>query len=251
MKTLIYTVGYGDLYYRLACMMAHTARIHGYTDDILIFATQDKPSPYATVLNVETHPKGDLLKTGRDITFHNYVPASLGYEVNKAPYDYFLPKMILPEFVDLASYDRVMYLDSDILIPRPLDPVIWSHPGIVGGYTEHSSFKAMRKLRRMLSTEERIKAITHPTVGSACICIPREHYGFFKEYEDVYRKTISYVPHDAAAFVYTLYTKWDLYNPLMLPRSQFHHFWGSGGKKARMVQIYKNLAIADKELIPR
>lgn len=98
MKTLVYTTAIGDDHVRMTQMMVQSLREFGkYEGDIMVFT--EKP---VSIDGAETKVELDMLAL--------HVPH--------------LSKVYMGKFMDTTGYDRIMYMDTDIVTIKPIQWLI-------------------------------------------------------------------------------------------------------------------------------
>lgn len=245
-RHLIFTVGFEDLYFKLADMMCRTIRDAGnFKDDLVIFTTQDVTSKWAECINVTKHPDGHLLKTNRGGYFHaNLLPrVDHTLKAYDLPYDYFMIKTLPGSFIDRDKYDVIYYFDSDMLIVSPLDGIFVtrSRQGvehIVSGFHGHTAAREMHSATRLLTPEQMQTAINVNAIGGGVVGVPRAHYGFYEKFRENYLTLLKEANHDMPALSLTLIQGG--YPHINLPRTKYWlHFWGKAGRKRQMIATYE------------
>lgn len=242
---LIFTVGFEDLYFKLANMMARTIRDAGkYTGDLVIFTTQDRSSPWATCINVAKHKDGDLLKTNKEAYFHNHLlpqvdPTLKRYDL---PYDYFMIKSLPGSFIDRSKYDMIYYFDSDMLIIGNLDDIFkYDQAGvdhIVSGFHGHTAAMEMHHLTNQVSPEQLERAKKVHACNGGVFGVPKSLYHFFDLYGKLYLENITTTRHDMPALSLAMIQ--GNYPHFNLKRFGYWlHFWGHAGRKKKMIATYE------------
>lgn len=237
MRTLTFLCGYGDFYFKLANMTAHTIRLTGHKQDIVIFTTSDKKTPYARCINLATHPESNLIITPKKRYFHHKIPKQFGHKAYDEPYDYFIIKTLPGTIINRKDYDFILFLDSDMLIHSPMDPV-FKHKTVVSGYNGRSAYKDVKSLRKYLTPKEIELAKRIPGIGGGLFGVPSNQYSFFDDFREVYLKYIHEIPHDQPALSFTQIRHYDKYTPAQLPNKMFWaHYWGN--RKQAMLDDYQ------------
>lgn len=250
MKTLIFLPGFGDLFFNLSEMLSHTIRDIGYMGDIIIFSTHDFESKFADVINVDKHKDANLLITGKKYMFHRKIPNQVeeNYNIYKEKYDYFMIKTLPGDFIDKEYYDKIMYLDSDILVNKSLNE-IFEIDNIAIEYHGWNTLKCFNKSNRWYDAKESSSFLNKKLIdrgkiligdGGPGFCIPRKYYDFFDDYRRNYLKFLHLTKHDAPSLAYT-YMENERYNPTVLKRRKYWmHYWGGCSGKIQMINDYKN-----------
>jgi hypothetical protein len=242
-KHLIFTVGFEDLYFKLANMMCRTIRDAGqYQGDLIIFTTQPRTSPYASCINVTEHPDGDLLKTGRGGYFHQEILPHVDPKLKpyRLPYDYFMIKTLPGNFIDRSKYDVIYYFDSDMLIVSSLWRIFRTAEHIVSGFHGHTAAREMHSATRLLTPEELVLAKSSRAIGGGVVGVPKACFGFYEEFRKNYLMLLKETKHDMPALSLTLIK--GKYRHVNLPAKRYWlHFWGSGGRKLNMLKKYDEI----------
>ncbi|MEM3000646.1 MAG: hypothetical protein QXU32_00520 [Nitrososphaerales archaeon] len=237
MKKLIFLCGYGEFYFKLANMTAHTIRLSGYTDDIIIFTIHDATSPFATCINLATHPESQLIITPKNSKFfHAHLCEQFGYEPYNSKYDFFIIKTLPGNIIDKSKYDFILYMDSDMLVHSPLDK-IFTYDTVVSDYCGRSAWIDMKRLRKYLTPEEISIAKSIPGFSGGACGVPSKHYKFYDDYRKYYLQYINEIPHDQPALSFTSVKHHKQYNVQPLPRKAYWiHYWGN--RKSSMIRDY-------------
>jgi len=218
-------------------MAAHSIRVSGYTDDIIIFTIDDRSSPYAECLNIDAHPDSELIRVSGFKSFHRKLCVSFGYDAYKRPYDYFMIKTLPGSFVSKARYDFILYLDSDMLVHAPLD-TIFKSKSIVTGYNSRTALKDVKILEKYFSPEERALAQKLNGIGGGVVGVPSHCYSFYEDYRDCYLRFIEEIPHDQPALSFTRVRFAGKYEFETLRRTGYWvHYWGY--RKQKMIEDYQ------------
>lgn len=97
MKPLVYTTAFGDArFFALAEEMARSLRLRGYEDDLVVIA--DRAFPFPRQLRVDVRV------------------------LEAAPGPRFA-KVALPRLMDVSAYDRMLFVDTDVVFLRHPEPL--------------------------------------------------------------------------------------------------------------------------------
>lgn len=246
MKTLVMLCGYDDFYFKLANMTAHTIRLSGYVQDIVIFTIDERKSEYATCLNLASHPDSDLIITPKKGGFfHRKLCTAFGHEAYNKKYDFFMIKTLPGSFIKKEDYDFILYMDSDMLVHSPLDK-IFTYNSVVSDYNARIAYKDLKDIAKHLSPHEVEIAKKITGIGGGAFGVPSSHYRFFDDYRKIYLQYLNEIPHDQPALTMTMVRHYGDYQVDKLPnRAYWIHYWG--GKKQQMIDDYnKKYAVATK-----
>ena len=237
MRTLIFLCGYDDFYFKLANMTAHTIRLSGYVQDIVIFTIDDRKSDYARCINLATNPESNLIVTPKQGGFfHRKLCKQFGYKPYNKPYDFFIIKTLPGSIIKKEDYDFILYMDSDMLVHSSLND-IFAHKTVVSDYNGRSAHKDLQNLSKHLSPEEESVAVNLFGIGGGAFGVPSSHYRFFDDYRKIYLQYINEIPHDQPALTMTMVRHHNDYSVDKLPNRAFWiHYWGN--KKEQMIKDY-------------
>lgn len=169
MKSLLYgcafiTPEWQDRFVPMVNTMIKSARIQGYTGDIVILS--DRKIPIEGAELIITPP----------------VPIRLTY-----PYDILLMRTRLWRYVNLAKYDYVLYLDADILINKPIDPLLeeLNRYKVLTAQGEGKCLKHAPTHQTDLSAHERVMYQWEQTFCTGVVGFPTDARGmqFLKDWE--------------------------------------------------------------------
>jgi|GEM_PF-5835589 len=238
MKTLVFLCGYDDFYFRLANMTAHTIRLSGYEQDIVIFTIDERESKHATCVNLAAHPDSSLIETPKKGRFfHHRLCKEFGYSPYEQKYDFFIIKTLPGTIIAKDDYDFILYMDSDMLVHSPLDR-IFAYKTVVSDYNSRSAYKDLKGLCKHLTPEEVAAASEMRGIGGGAFGVPASHFRFFDDYRANYLKFINEVPHDQATLTLTKIRMRNEYSVEQLPnRAYWIHYWGH--RKAQMIADYE------------
>ncbi|MBN8627380.1 MAG: hypothetical protein J0M17_18030 [Planctomycetes bacterium] len=220
-------------------MTARTVRDSGYQDTIVIFTITDKESPYATCINLSTHPDASLIQLPRSKFFHRTLCTPFGYPAYSSTLDYFIIKTLPGRFIDKSDYDFILYLDSDILVHpgQSLDEIFDSCTPIAD-FNSRPALQDIKQLRRHLTQAEALFAATIPGIGGGAFGIPRGHYGFFELYRECYLAYLAEIPHDQPVLSFVKIRYHRRHPFAQWPnRKYFRHYWGN--RKQQMIKDYE------------
>lgn len=218
-------------------MAAHTIRLSGYTQDIVIFTIDDRKSNYAICLNLATHSESNLIITPKQgAFFHAKLCEPFGHSKYKKQYDYFMIKTLPGSIIKKEDYDFILYMDSDMLVHSPLDN-IFAYKTIVSDYNSKNAFRDIKGLTKHLLPEEVIVAKNLTGIGGGAFGVPSSHYRFYDDYRKIYLQYINEIPHDQPALTMTMIRYYGDYKVEKLPnRAYWIHYWGY--RKEQMVTEY-------------
>lgn len=221
-KTLIYTVGYGDTFFRLAMMCMRTLRDVGYKGDAVLFSDREFQSDYCRVINVDTLPDKQALISGKPMHFHRRIGKNGG-----CPYDFFTIKYLPVSVINKSEYDFILYVDSDILFTADPTPIMQSDT-VVAEYHGHSIFKNLKGIAKYVCPKDVDFAKTSKSWGGAAVGCPKSMYEFYGYYKKYYTGHLNEIPHDQPALNLCLLNNREAFKPKSLPnRKYWRHYWGN------------------------
>lgn len=229
--------GYDDFYYKLANMTAHTIRLSGYTQDIVIFTIDERKSNYAKCINLAAHPESNLIITHKQGGFfHRKLCEDFGHKPYNKPYDFFVIKTLPGSIIKKEDYDFILYMDSDMLVHSPLDK-IFSYKTVVSDYNGQNAYDGLKGLSKYLSPDEKNIANNLLGIGGGAFGVPSSHYRFYDDYRTIYLQYINEILHDQPAMTMTMIRHYNDYKVDKLPNRAFWiHYWGR--RKDRMLKDY-------------
>lgn len=119
MSSLLYTVGFGDKYFKLAECMSKTFRAQGFKEKIIILSDQQKHSNYADVFFVNIQEYSFLYFKENQLKWN----LSTSSRLNPI-----LSKICIDQIVNINEYKRIIYVDADSVLTIPscnfLDEII-------------------------------------------------------------------------------------------------------------------------------
>ncbi len=229
---LIYTVGYGEKYLNCGLMAMHTLRDVGYKGDAVLFSDRDCQSDYCKVINVETLKDGNLLKTGKEMSFHRRI----GGLDNGFEYDFFSIKYLPVSVIDKSQYDFILYVDSDILFTANPSEIL-DEKTIITDAQGFSVWRTTKELRKYIDKKHDSVIRERGSWGGAAIGVPKEMYGFYDKYKDCYLEHLNEIPHDQPALNLCLFNNKNEYKPRALENKKYWiHYWGV--QKKEMLEAY-------------
>lgn len=237
MKTLIFLCGYDDFYFKLANMTAHTIRLSGYKQDIVIFTVDDRKSDYARCINLATHKESNLIITQKQGGFfHRKLCKEFGHKPYDKQYDFFVIKTLPGSIIKKENYDFILYMDSDMLVHSSLDK-IFTYKTVVSDFNSKNAYKDLKGLSKHLTSQEESVARSLSGIGGGGFGIPSSHYRWFDDYRKIYLQYINEIPHDQPALTMTMIRHYNDYKVEKLPnRAYWIHYWGY--RKAQMIKDY-------------
>ena len=229
---LLYTVGYGNVFFECGLMAMHTLRDVGYDGDAVLFSDRDYESEYCRVINVNTLEDRDNLKTDKIMSFHRKIGGLEDYE-----YDFFSIKYLPVSVIDKSQYDFILYVDSDILFKA--DPTeIFDEKCVITDAQGFSVWRTTKELRKYIDIKYDAIIRERGSWGGAAIGVPKEMYSFYDKYRDCYLKHLHEIPHDQPALNLCLFNNKDEYKPKALENKKYWlHYWGA--QKKEMAEDYK------------
>ena len=108
-----------------------------------------------------------------------------------APMDQYIFRTSITDYIDISKYDRVWYMDCDILIFGDIFQVksdaiiVTAEPKWTMG---HDCFASA------LTHEERVKYYHYPAINGGLYSVPYHYYPFFNEYKDEVERFIKESP---------------------------------------------------------
>ena len=236
MKTLIFLCGYDDFYFRLAEMTAHTIRLSGYMQDIVIFTIDERSSKYTKCINIDAHPDAAMIRVDGFKSFHKKVCTAFGHKEYSQPYDYFMIKTLPGTFINKNDYDFILYMDSDMLVHSSLDP-IFQKKTVVSDHNSRKAIKDVKGLAKYFTPTEKQTASKLCGIGGGSFGVPKTHYRFYDDYRKYYLQYVNEIPHDQPVLSFTMVKHADDYTVEKLPnRAHWIHYWGY--RKQQMITDY-------------
>lgn len=121
MKILFYTIGFRLKFFAMACLLENTLRKFGNDCDVVILTDGEYEDLTSKCKNTKII---NLLgyKTNLDFTIRNnaqrfHTPA--GYK-----FDPCVVRMLIHKIIDISSYDRLIYSDSDIVVLNKIESFV-------------------------------------------------------------------------------------------------------------------------------
>lgn len=114
-RDLIYTVGIGDKYFKLANNLAESFRLNKYKQEFVILTDCNRTSEFATVLNVENSAP----RLADNHLRWNLDPTAIK-RINPI-----MTKLCIDQFLNLNDYKRITYIDADSILSIGYKTFFW------------------------------------------------------------------------------------------------------------------------------
>lgn len=180
MNTLLYYIAFGDPDARDAQMSIDTARAYGYRGQIVVVSDADRRfDGFVRSINVKRNPQvyARLLTDNSTLLWQRRGGAP---KIN-----YLLTRKIPHDILDTSPFDRILFVDTDVLFHGNIEEHLPESPDVVWGQRDNSTMLAnIQRLGDPLQPGETVP--DRPGLCTGLFCLPRKLYPFSKQWHDLY-----------------------------------------------------------------